>query len=93
VKYKVQLKRSVVKTLKFLPRKEIKKIGKKIDSLEQNPIPKDSKKLKGEKDLYRVRVGDYRIWGMTINGTKKYYKGCFFLKVRKIGFKFSRLLR
>jgi len=61
VKYKIQLKRSVVKTLKSLPRREVKKIGKKIDSLGQKPIPKDSKKIKGEKDLYRVRVGDYRI--------------------------------
>jgi len=61
VKYKVQLKRSVIKILKSLPQKEVKKIAKKIDSLEQNPVPKDSKKLKGEKDLYRVRVGDYRI--------------------------------
>ena len=61
MKYKVQLKRSVIKTLKSLPQKEVKKIAKKIDSLEQNPVPKDSKKLKGEKDLYRVRVGDYRI--------------------------------
>lgn len=61
MKYKVHLKRSVVKTLKSLPQREVRKIGKKIDSLEQNPIPKDSKKIKGEKDLYRVRVGDYRI--------------------------------
>lgn len=61
MKYKVQLKRSVVKTLKSLPQREVKKLGKKIDSLEQNPVPKDSKKIKGEKDLYRVRVGDYRI--------------------------------
>lgn len=61
MKYKIQLKRSVVKTLKSLPRIEVKKIGKKIDSLGQNPVPKDSKKIKGEKDLYRVRVGDYRI--------------------------------
>ena len=61
MKYKVQLKRSVIKTLKSIPQKEIKKIGKKIDSLEQNPVPKDSKKIKGGKDLYRVRVGNYRI--------------------------------
>ena len=61
MKYKIQLKRSVVKTLKSLPRIEVKKIGKKIDSLGQNPVPKDSKKIKGEKELYRLRVGDYRI--------------------------------
>ena len=51
MKYKIQLKRSVVKTLKSLPQKEIRKIGKKIDCLEQNPIPKDSKKIKGEKGI------------------------------------------
>ena len=34
---------------------------KKIDFLGQNPVPKDSKKIKGEKELYRLRLGDYRI--------------------------------
>ena len=69
MKYKVQLKRSVLKTLKSLPQREVKKIGKKIDSLEQDPVPKNSKKIKGEKDLYRVRVGDYRILYFFQNAT------------------------
>ncbi|MCB1107818.1 MAG: type II toxin-antitoxin system RelE/ParE family toxin [Chlamydiia bacterium] len=61
MKYKIQLKRSVIKALKSFPKRDLKKVAKKIDSLEQDPIPKDSKKIKGEEDLYRVRVGDYRI--------------------------------
>lgn len=61
MKYKIELKRSVTKTLKSLPKKDLIRIGKKIDELERNPIPEDSKKIKGEKDLYRVRAGDYRI--------------------------------
>ena len=36
-------------------------LKKKIDTLASNPIPEDSKKLKGKRDLYRIRVGDYRI--------------------------------
>jgi mRNA interferase RelE/StbE len=32
-----------------------------IEGLAQNPRPPDCKKLKDMDDLYRVRVGDYRI--------------------------------
>ncbi|MEM7174661.1 MAG: type II toxin-antitoxin system RelE/ParE family toxin [Chlamydiota bacterium] len=61
MKYKIKLKRSALKTLKKLPKRELKVISKKIDALSSNPNPKDSKKIKGEKDLYRIRSGDYRI--------------------------------
>jgi mRNA interferase RelE/StbE len=32
-----------------------------IDYLEQNPRPSGCVKLAGEPDLYRIRVGDYRV--------------------------------
>jgi mRNA interferase RelE/StbE len=32
-----------------------------IDSLAANPRPQGVEKMKGEKNLYRVRTGDYRI--------------------------------
>ena len=38
-----------------------KRIGKKIDSLAENPRPPGVEKLSGREDSYRVRVGDYRI--------------------------------
>jgi len=33
----------------------------KIEALAQVPRPPGSKKLKGGKDLWRVRIGDYRV--------------------------------
>jgi mRNA interferase RelE/StbE len=38
-----------------------RRISAKIDSLKTNPRPSGVEKLSGEEDLYRVRVGDYRI--------------------------------
>jgi mRNA interferase RelE/StbE len=37
------------------------RLGKTIDKLGSNPLPSGVRKLSGEKDLFRVRVGDYRI--------------------------------
>lgn len=37
------------------------RLGRRIDSLAENPYPQGVKKLGGKEDLYRVRVGDYRI--------------------------------
>ena len=37
------------------------RLARRIDSLAENPFPQGIKKLAGEKDLYRLRVGDYRI--------------------------------
>jgi len=44
-----------------LPYEIQKRIDKKIIALADNPRPHDVKALHGEKKLYRVRVGDYRI--------------------------------
>jgi mRNA interferase RelE/StbE len=33
----------------------------RIDGLANNPRPRDSEKLQGAEDLYRIRSGDYRI--------------------------------
>jgi mRNA interferase RelE/StbE len=38
-----------------------RKLSPRIDSLAQNPRPSGAKKLKGIEDLWRIRVGDYRI--------------------------------
>ena len=33
----------------------------RIDALETNPRPPGAKKLAGQEDLWRIRVGDYRV--------------------------------
>lgn len=37
------------------------RIAKAVDKLSNNPFPSGFKKLSGQKDLYRMRVGDYRV--------------------------------
>ena len=37
------------------------RIKQRIDSLAENPHPAGIKKIEGEDELYRLRVGDYRI--------------------------------
>jgi len=59
-KYSVEIKKSAVKEINKLPKNILKKILPKIHSLETEPRPTGSKKLSG-KELYRIRIGQYRI--------------------------------
>ena len=59
--YRVDIDESVLRYLSRLPQKTQRQIAKKIDSLAVNPRPQDTKLLRGQKDLYRIRSGDYRI--------------------------------
>ena len=58
--YKIDLRRAAFKDLKDIPATYIRLIARHIDSLEQNPRPPDSKKLKGEAG-YSLRIGTYRV--------------------------------
>ena len=58
--YKIDLRRAAFKDLKDIPATYIRLITRHIDSLEQNPRPPDSKKLKGEAG-YSLRIGTYRV--------------------------------
>lgn len=60
-RYRVELTQSAQKELNRLPAKVIEKIIIVLKSLEENPRPIGCKKLKGYKNLWRVRVGDYRV--------------------------------
>ncbi len=62
--YKIQLSPTANKQLRKLDRTTQKRLGKIIDSLAENPFPKKVKKLADSplgENLFRVRVGDYRI--------------------------------
>lgn len=58
--YKVFFKKSVEKDFRFIPKKELLIILKKIKSLQENPRPVGSEKLTGQ-ERYRLRQGRYRI--------------------------------
>lgn len=59
--YTIELSRKAERDFKGFDKALQKRLKTKIDSLAKNPRPSGVKKLEGEEDLYRVRVGDYRI--------------------------------
>jgi mRNA interferase RelE/StbE len=60
-RYSVFFSKRAEKDLKQLPAAVVERIVPVIVSLELNPRPIGCKKLKGYSNLWRVRVGDYRI--------------------------------
>jgi len=60
-KYTIVITRSAEKELAKLPVQIILRIRDAVNELADDPRPPACKKLKGFKDLYRIRVGDYRI--------------------------------
>ena len=59
--YKVVPKPSVEKDLRSLSKAIIRRVVRVVESLRNDPFPHQAVKLEGADDLYRVRVGDYRI--------------------------------
>ena len=60
-KYRVVINKSAEKELARLPVEVIVRIREKISALADDPRPDGCKKLKGYKDLYRIRISDYRV--------------------------------
>ena len=59
--YQLKIKKSAEKELANLPLETILPIRDRIRELSDNPYPNGYKKLKGFKNLYRIRSGMYRI--------------------------------
>ena len=59
--YKVVISKKVEKLLDKLPNNYYQLIVRHLVALETNPRPFGSIKLSNFEDLYRIRVGDYRV--------------------------------
>lgn len=59
--YQIVISSAARRDLKALTCGVLERVDKKIISLADNPRPHGVEKLAGGEDLYRVRVGDYRI--------------------------------
>jgi mRNA interferase RelE/StbE len=59
--YKVRIKKSANKDLDALDDNTYLRIDRNIQSLRNDPFPRGVKKLTGEENRYRIRVGKYRI--------------------------------
>jgi mRNA interferase RelE/StbE len=60
-RYNVVFSKRAEKDIEKLPATVVEKIIPVIISLEENPRPAGCKKLKGYADLWRIRIGNYRI--------------------------------
>ena len=62
MKFTVKYDKQPIKFLKQQDKHISKRIINKIEeTLSENPIPQDAKRVKGVKDLiFRIRIGDYR---------------------------------
>ena len=58
--YRVKVNKAIEKFLKRIPKDNAERIRNKILSL-KDPFAAKPRKVRGEEDTYRVRVGDYRI--------------------------------
>jgi mRNA interferase RelE/StbE len=68
--YAVELKPSARKELESLPDTVLARVIRKIESLAGDPRPARCKKLKGYKDVWRVRIGDWRVVYIVNDGTR-----------------------
>ncbi len=60
-KYALDVKPSARKELENLSDRFIARLMPKIEGLATDPRPFGCRKLRGYKDLWRIRVGDYRV--------------------------------
>ena len=61
MQYKIELTRAARRGLASLPKNIAKRLDDCILKLAENPYPTGCIKLEGSEDLWRVRIGNYRI--------------------------------
>jgi len=61
MKYSVEFRPGVLKSLKRLPKKELQRVKKKIDEIAETLPEPATTKMKGSNSFHKVRSGDYRI--------------------------------
>ena len=59
--YAVSYYKRFEKDLRRLPVDDQRRVVKAIDALKNNPRPPGVKKLSGQENFWRIRVGDYRV--------------------------------
>ncbi len=59
--YKIIFSRKASKSVKDLPRANRNRLEEIIVSLKESPFAYSYKKIKGETNVYRIRLGQYRI--------------------------------
>ncbi len=59
--YEIEISRTAEKQLKKLPLADQRRVAAWILALADDPFPRGSRKLTGYEDVFRIRVGRYRV--------------------------------
>lgn len=59
--YSITFARSARKELGKLPSSAVRRIVERIEALMKVPRPSGAARLQGNRDLWRIRIGDYRV--------------------------------
>ncbi|NIT34933.1 MAG: type II toxin-antitoxin system RelE/ParE family toxin [candidate division Zixibacteria bacterium] len=59
--YRIKIKTSAFKELERLGPRIRARVKSSIEGLKEAPRPTGARKLTGKENLYRIRVGDYRV--------------------------------
>ena len=68
-RYSLEISRTAEKQLKKLDQADRQKVVKAMVALADDPYPRGSRKLTGYDDVFRIRVGSYRVL-YSVSGTK-----------------------
>ena len=60
-RYRIEISHTAEKQLKKLRQEDQRRVVKAMVSLGNDPYPKGSRKLTGYDDVFRIRVGEFRI--------------------------------
>ena len=60
-KYRIEISRTAEKQLRKLRQEDQRRVVEAMVSLGNDPYPKGSRKLTGYDDVFRIRVGEFRI--------------------------------
>lgn len=61
MKYAVQFSPRAQRDLRSPPAQVVQRVLPRIETLTDEPRPAGAKKLSGDHDVWRIRIGDYRI--------------------------------
>lgn len=61
MRYTITLTPRAAKELRALARSDQERLARRIEGLALNPRPYGVRKLAGENNLYRIRIGDFRV--------------------------------
>jgi len=61
LQYRIEWKPSAARAFRKLPRQVQERIRPRVDVLASNPRPDGVKKLEGDENAWRMRVGEFRV--------------------------------